>query len=136
MRHGALTTPKNSQWRHFTQHLEGCSAYPHDLLPGWEAIMCTQETGEPRVQLVETDLGCVPALGQVIQCLFNLSLPWWLRGKESTCSARVSILGSGRFPGKEMATHSSILALKIPWTEEPDRLQSMESRKCQTHLSD
>ena len=26
---------------------------------------------------------------------------------------------------KEMATHSSILAYKIPWTEEPGRLQSM-----------
>ena len=26
---------------------------------------------------------------------------------------------------KEMATHSSTLAWKIPWTEEPDRLQSM-----------
>ena len=26
---------------------------------------------------------------------------------------------------KEMATHSSILAWKIPWTEEPSRLQSM-----------
>ena len=26
---------------------------------------------------------------------------------------------------KEMATHSSILARKIPWVEEPDRLQSM-----------
>ena len=25
---------------------------------------------------------------------------------------------------KEMATHSSILAFEIPWTEEPDRLQS------------
>jgi len=25
----------------------------------------------------------------------------------------------------EMATHSSILAWKIPWTEEPERLQSM-----------
>ena len=25
---------------------------------------------------------------------------------------------------KEMATHSSILAWKIPWTEEPGRLQS------------
>ena len=25
---------------------------------------------------------------------------------------------------KEMATHSSILAWRIPWTEEPDRLQS------------
>ena len=26
---------------------------------------------------------------------------------------------------KEMATHSSILAWKIPWMEEPDRLQSV-----------
>ena len=26
---------------------------------------------------------------------------------------------------KEMAIHSSALAWKIPWTEEPDRLQSM-----------
>ena len=30
---------------------------------------------------------------------------------------------------KEMATHSSILAWKIPWMEEPDRLQSMESQR-------
>ena len=29
---------------------------------------------------------------------------------------------------KEMATHSSILAWKIPWTEEPGRLQSMWSQ--------
>ena len=28
---------------------------------------------------------------------------------------------------KEMTTHSSILAWKIPWTEEPGGLQSMES---------
>ena len=28
---------------------------------------------------------------------------------------------------KDMATHSSILAWKIPWTEEPGGLQSMES---------
>ena len=28
---------------------------------------------------------------------------------------------------KEMATHSSILAWRIPWTEEPGRLQSMGS---------
>ena len=27
---------------------------------------------------------------------------------------------------EEMATHSSILARKIPWTEEPSELQSME----------
>ena len=28
---------------------------------------------------------------------------------------------------KEMETHSSILAWRIPWTEEPDRLQSIQS---------
>ena len=30
---------------------------------------------------------------------------------------------------KEMATHSSTLAWKIPWSEEPGRLQSMESQR-------
>ena len=30
---------------------------------------------------------------------------------------------------KEMATHSSILAWRIPWTEEPSRLQSMGLQK-------
>ena len=40
-----------------------------------------------------------------------------------------------QFPGredsleKEMATHLSILAWEIPWTEEPDGLQSMGSQK-------
>ena len=36
---------------------------------------------------------------------------------------------------KGMATHSSILALRIPWTKEPGGLQSMESQS-QTQLSD
>ena len=30
---------------------------------------------------------------------------------------------------EEMATHSSILAWRIPWTEEPSRLQSMGSQE-------
>ena len=30
---------------------------------------------------------------------------------------------------KEMATHSSILALRIPWTEEPGMLQSIGSQR-------
>ena len=34
-----------------------------------------------------------------------------------------------------MATHSSILAWRIPWTEEPGRLQSVRSQS-QTRLSD
>ena len=37
----------------------------------------------------------------------------------------------GSIPGseKEMATHSSILAWRIPWTEEPGGLQSMGSQR-------
>ena len=37
---------------------------------------------------------------------------------------------------KATAPHSSTLAWKIPWTEEPGRLQSMGSAKSQTRLSD
>ena len=36
---------------------------------------------------------------------------------------------------KEMATHSSILAWEIPWTEEPAGLLSMGSQKSWTRLS-
>ena len=36
---------------------------------------------------------------------------------------------------KEMATHSSILVWKIPWTEVPGRIQSMGLQKCR-QLSD
>ena len=32
---------------------------------------------------------------------------------------------------KEMAIHSSILAWRIPWPEEPGRLQSMESQRAE-----
>ena len=39
-----------------------------------------------------------------------------------------SLPESGRSPGEEMATHSSILTSKIPWTEEPGGLQSMGSQ--------
>ena len=34
-----------------------------------------------------------------------------------------SVPGSGRYPEEEMATHSSILAWKIPWMEEPSEFQ-------------
>ena len=58
----------------------------------------------------------------------KLGIPWWLR--KSACNA--GYLGS--IPGwedsleKEMATPSNILAWRIPWTEEPGRLQSMVQR--------
>ena len=47
--------------------------------------------------------------------------------KESASNAGHSVQSLGqRDPlEEEMATHSSILAWRIPWTEEPGRLQSM-----------
>ena len=44
------------------------------------------------------------------------------------------LLGSGRtILEKEMATHSNILARRIPWTEEPGGLQSIESQRVRHH---
>ena len=37
---------------------------------------------------------------------------------------------------KSMATHSSILAWRIPWTEEPGRLKSMGSQRVRRNGSD
>ena len=42
---------------------------------------------------------------------------------------QVQSLGWEDLLEKEMATHSSIFAWKIPWTEEPGRLQSMGSQR-------
>ena len=53
--------------------------------------------------------------------------------KESTCNAGdteetwVQCLDQEDPLEEEMATHSSILAWRIPWSEEPGGLQSMES---------
>ena len=41
---------------------------------------------------------------------------------------QVQSLGLDNPLEKEMATHSGILAWRIPWTEEPGRLQSVESQ--------
>ena len=42
---------------------------------------------------------------------------------------QVGLLGWEDPLEKEVATHSSILALKISWTEEPGELQSMGSQR-------
>ena len=40
-----------------------------------------------------------------------------------------SVPGSGKFLEEEGANHSSILAWRIPWTEEPGGLQSIGSQR-------
>ena len=42
---------------------------------------------------------------------------------------RIQSLGQEDPLEKEMVTHSSILAWRIPWTEKPGRLQSMGSQR-------
>ena len=56
--------------------------------------------------------------------------PWWLSGKESAYTAGDLglIPGLGRSPGVGHGTHSSTLACRIPWTEEPGGLQSGSHR--------
>ena len=57
--------------------------------------------------------------------------PGGSEGKESACNAGDPglILVSGGLLEKGMATHSSTLAWRIPWTEEPGGLQSMGSQR-------
>ena len=55
-------------------------------------------------------------MAQMVKCLPTLR------------ETRVRALGQEDPLEKEMAPHSSTLAWKIPWTEEPGRLQSMGSQ--------
>ena len=62
-------------------------------------------------------------------------LPRQLRGKNPLARQETQVQAlSRKYPlEKEMATHSSILAWEIPWTEEPGRLQSMGVAKTVGH---
>ena len=56
-----------------------------------------------------------------------VGLPYSSDGKESACNT--GVLGWEDSLEKQMATYSNILTWRIPWTEEPGRLQSVESQK-------
>ena len=62
----------------------------------------------------------------VVGLLGHMGFPGGSDNKESACNARDSgsIPGVGRSPGEGNATHSSILAWRILWTEKPSRLYS------------
>ena len=55
----------------------------------------------------------------------------WLSGEKSACQYIRSQSGEDPLEN-EMATHSSILAWEIPGTEEPGRLQPMDSQSDKT----
>ena len=52
-----------------------------------------------------------------------------VKNPPASAGAWGSVPGWGRSPGEGMATHFSILAWEIPWTEDPGRLQSQGSQK-------
>ena len=51
---------------------------------------------------------------------------------QKTQYMKVQSLGQEDLPEKEMATHSSIFAWEISWTEEPGRLQSIPVAQSRT----
>ena len=63
--------------------------------------------------------------------MYVYGLPRWLSGEESACNSGETVRSLGlEDPLKEeMATHSSIPAWRIPWTEEPGGLQSVGSQR-------
>ena len=71
-----------------------------------------------------------------LKCHIRASLPLdGVSGKEPACQWRKHaglIPGSGRSPGNSLATHSSIVAWRIPWTEEPGGLHGLT--QCRTWL--
>ena len=69
--------------------------------------------------------------------LVSSGFPGGSDGKESACSVgdQVRSLDWEDPLAKGMATHSSILAWRIPWTEDPGGLQSMGVTKSGTRLS-
>ena len=58
-----------------------------------------------------------------------LSLAQSVKNQLAMQETRVPFLGQEDPLEKEMATHSSILAWRIPWIEDPARLQSMGSQE-------
>ena len=68
--------------------------------------------------------------GQCIAVVFVFGFPGGSDGKESACN--LGDLGWEDPLEKKMTTHSSILAWRIPWTEEPDGLQSMGLQELDT----
>ena len=62
----------------------------------------------------------LPGASLVAQAVKRLSTMW---------ETWVPSLGREDPLEKEMATHSSAIAWKIPWTEDPGRLQSLGSQR-------
>ena len=102
----------------------------HSLFPlSWifksTYMMLSQNTGIGRWVLYHCTTW--EATQEILEAILFQSFPDGLSSKESTCN----VGDAGSIPDwedpleEEIATRSSILTWKTPWTEEPGRLQSM-----------
>ena len=72
--------------------------------------------------------GAVSFVSQSADCRASL-VAQTVKSLSGVWETRVQSLGREDPLEKEMATHSSILAWRIPWMEEPGRLQSLGSQR-------
>ena len=85
-----------------------------------ETEWCTGEEGEGTLGREKKTENRASLLAQWVKSLPAMQETW------------VQFLGQEDTLGKGMTTHSSILAWRIPWTEEPGSLQSMGSQESDT----
>ena len=98
--------------------LSGCRALLQGIFP--------TQGSNPSLPYLHWQVVTLPQAFLTAQLVKNLPAVW---------ETWVQSLGWEDPLEKEMATHSSVLAWRIPWMEEPGGLQSMESQKSQTWLS-
>ena len=131
----------------FTSYSRG-SSWPRD----WTYISCISNTGRQTLYHCTTLYFCLKEIKHritydpKIQCvqlnwkqvLIQRDFPSGtvIRNPPTKQETWVCSLGQEDPLEKEMATHSSTLAWKIPWTEEPGGLQSMGLQESWTQLSD
>ena len=139
---GGVTENLPSQGRRFPPDR---TAPPASRLP---SLLCGKEEAtfsiDPPDFRLQRDRAVQNSASQ-FQSPFSWDLPWgsnWVsciyreRISLPTRETQVQSLGGKDPLQKEMATHASILAWRIPWSEEPGGLPSMGVARSQTRLSD
>ena len=111
----------------------------HGELPSKAYFLESPETSGHATSLAHwVELEVVPC--DLRDPVSQIGLPWWLSGKEFACNTgaagdMVWSLGQEDPLEEGMATHSTILAWRIPWTKEPAGPQSMGSQRVRHNWS-
>ena len=116
-----------------------CLENPRDWGAWWAAVSGVAQSPTRLKRLSSSSSNPPYSISQSIKKAFRRAslprLPRWLSGKESACLCRRHKRCGfnpwvGKIPPeKEMTTHSSTLAWRTPWTEEPGGLQCLWSQR-------